>query len=432
MNKTFYSFSFGCRVNQAEKERFDQELLRLGYQYNQNNPNIYVINSCSVTHKAEREARQLIYQIKRKSPQTKIIMTGCAATNWIKQGIKVTEVDYIIDNSHKEYVAALIEKNVIQPGNTKINNAGEKKSSYVAPDKFTNSKRVFIKIQDGCQRFCTYCIVPYLRGLPKSKSIQSIVDEIKTYESWVKEVCLVAINTEAFGYDSNEKFIGLINNVLYSTTIKRLSFGSIHPWSVNDEFFDWYKKRADDERLVKFFHIPLQSGSNKILNLMKRGYTREEFIDKLHSLQTINPMTYIGTDVIVGFLEESDRDFEDTYTFLKQTPVSKFHVFRFSQRNHTAAYYLAKRLKEPTSETKIKRAKALSDLGKKKYELFLQKHVGKTFSTLLLEKKTGVLQHGLLNNQIPIKVKTEVNLGGELKNVKISSYKNGELFGTID
>lgn len=428
MNKTFYSYSFGCRVNQAEKERFDQELLRLDYQYNQNNPNIYIINSCSVTHKAEREARQLIYQIKRKSPETKIIITGCAATNWIKQGIKVQEVDYIIDNSNKEYVAELIEKNIIQ-----INKKDEKvaSSGQLFNDKFINSKRVFIKIQDGCQRFCTYCIVPYLRGLPKSKSINDITREIKSYESFAKEVCLVAINTEAFGYDSKEKFIDLINNVLYSTTIERLSFGSIHPWSVNDEFFNWYKEKTEDTRLVKFFHIPLQSGSNKMLNLMKRGYTREEFIEKLHTIQKINPMTYIGTDIIVGFLEESDRDFEDTYKFLEETPISKFHVFRFSQRNHTAAYYLAKRLLEPDVTTKIKRAKALSELGKKKYELFLQKHVGNTFSTLLLERKINNLQQGLLSNQIPVKVKTDTSFAGEIKNIKISSYKNGELFGTI-
>src|SRR3990167_5221034 len=178
MNKTFYSFSFGCRVNQAEKERFDQELVSLGYQYDQNNPNVYVINSCSVTHKAEREARQLIYQIKRKNPQTKIIVTGCAATNWIKQGIKIQEVDYIIDNQNKEYVAALIEKNIIQPSESPTRSTTIETTKHAVQDKFINSGRVFIKIQDGCQRFCTFCIVPYLRGLPKSKTIASIVNEI--------------------------------------------------------------------------------------------------------------------------------------------------------------------------------------------------------------------------------------------------------------
>ncbi len=431
MNRTFYSFSFGCRVNQAEKERFDQQLLSLGYRYDENNPNIYVINSCSVTNKAEREARQLIYQIKRKSPETKIIVTGCAATNWIKQGITVQEVDYIIDNQQKDYVAELIEKNIISKGKIRRKTAEVDTSKKLVPDKFINSKRIFIKIQDGCQRFCTYCIVPYLRGLPKSKSIQEITDEIKSYDGFAKEACLVAINTEAFGYDTKEKFLDLINNVLHNTTINRLSFGSIHPWSVNDDFFTWYKKNVDNERLVKFFHIPLQSGSNKMLNLMKRGYTREEFVEKLRMIEKINPMTYIGTDVIVGYLEETDSDFEDTYKFLKETPISKFHIFRFSKRNHTAAFHLAKRLTEPTAETKLKRAKALADLGKRKYELFLQKHVGKTFSTLLLEKREGEWQHGLLSNQIPVKVKTNTNLAGEIKNIKITAKKDENLLSAI-
>lgn len=430
MNKTFYSYSFGCRVNQAEKERFDQQLLGLGYRYGEDNPNIYIINSCSVTHKAEREARQLIYQVKRKSPETKIIVTGCAATNWIKQGIKISEVDYIIDNSNKEYVSDLIEKNIIQksPSSHSIVISREKNTLQ---DKFLNSKRAFIKIQDGCQRFCTYCIVPYLRGLPKSKSIQSIVDTIKNYEDTIKEACLVAINTEAFGYDSKEKFIDLIYSVLNTTNIARLSFGSIHPWSVNEDFFELYKAKLSDDRFVKFLHIPLQSGSNKMLNLMKRGYTREEFIEKLHKIHQMDPLAYIGTDVIVGFLEETDKDFEDTYTFLEQTPISKFHVFRFSQRNHTAAFYMSKRLNEPTVAEKSKRAKALAELGKKKYELFLQQHTEKNFSCLFLEKRDDDMQHGLLSNQIPVKIKTDKNFAGEIKSVRIINYKNGELFGKI-
>ncbi len=428
MNRTFYSYNFGCRVNQAEKERFDEELLRLGYKYSDDHPNIYVINSCSVTHKAEREARQLIYQIKRKSPETKIIVTGCAATNWIKQGIKVPDADYIIDNTNKEYVASLIEKNILQKEHEIKKDIPAKP---LAHDKFINSGRVFIKIQDGCQRFCTYCIVPYLRGLPKSKSIERITEEIKSYEKHVKEACLVAINTEAFGYDTKEKFVDLINNVLHNTNIARLSFGSVHPWSVNDEFFDFYKKNKDNDRLVKFLHIPLQSGSNKMLQLMKRGYSREEFVEKLHTIHTINPMSFIGTDVIVGYLDETDKDFEDTYSFLEQTPIRKFHVFRFSKRNHTAAFYMSKRLNEPSAETKLKRAKALAELGKKKYEAFLQTHVGKTFSALLLEKREGEWQHGLLSNQIPVMVKTEKNFAGEIKKVKITAKKDDNLRAAI-
>lgn len=431
MKRSFYSFSFGCRVNQAEKERFDRELLSMGYAYTQENPAMFIINSCSVTNKAEREAKQLIYQVKRKNPDTKIIVTGCAATNWIKQGIKIPEADYIIDNTNKEYITELVKKNLLAGKHKTAKRIQDKVTARLSDDKFLRSGRVFIKIQDGCQRFCTYCIVPYLRGLPKSKTIATIVDEIRSYESDVREVSLVAINTEAFGYDTKETFLDLVIKVLHNTTIERLSFGSVHPWSVNEAFFDWYKSANDDVRLVKFFHIPLQSGSNKMLNLMKRGYTREEFVEKLHTIEKINPLTFIGTDIIAGYLDETDSDFEDTYKFLEETPISKFHVFRFSKRNHTAAFYMSKRLNEPSPAVKICRANALAELGKKKYGAFLQKHTGKIFSTLILEKKTNGFHHGLLNNQVPVQISTDKNLTGEIRNIKIISYKNGSLFGTI-
>lgn len=421
MKSTFYSYSFGCRVNQAEKEALDRELSGLGYQWNAEDPEVYIINSCSVTHKAEREARQLIYQVKKKYPDTKIVVTGCAATNWIKNKIDVPEVDYLVDNQNKQYVASLIAKNTkLTPHNTQP-----------VTDKYINSGRIIFKIQDGCQRFCSFCIVPYLRGLPKSATINELVEKISLLSPDIKEVILTAINTEAFGYDTKETFVNLLREILDKTKISRISFGSIHPWSLQEDFFTFYRSVADAERLVNFFHIPLQSGSNNMLRLMKRGYTREEILQKLHTLNSIKPHTFIGTDIIVGYLEETDKDFEDTYEFLKNSPISKFHVFRFSKRQQTAAYYLAKRLNEPDPQTKAKRAKALIDLGKKKYETFLQTHVGYTFPALFLEKREGEWQHALLSNQIPVLVKTDANKTGNIIPVKVEKHTKGNLFGVL-
>ena len=155
---------------------------------------------------------------------------------------------------------------------------------------------------------------------------------------------LTAINTQAYGYDSGESFIDLVSVLIDKTRVERISFGSIHPWSVTQEFLKFYKKIRPKKRLVDFFHIPLQSGSDKILNLMRRGYTREEFVEKLTEIKNIYPDAFIGTDVIVGFLEETDQDFDDTYNFLKDSPISKFHVFRFSPREKTAAYFMKKRM----------------------------------------------------------------------------------------
>lgn len=431
--KTFDSFSFGCRVNQAEMEALDRELMQKGYAKKAEKPDIYILNTCSVTHKAEREARKHIYNLKRQFPDTKVVVTGCAATNWAKTNTNVNGVDYLVDNKSKEHVAELLEKKYnlgLTLPKIQIDKRYDEASENAATDKFMRSKRVIIKIQDGCHRFCSFCIVPYLRGLPQSTKIEDIVSQIQSYPEYV-EAILTAINTEAYGRDTGESFVDLIDAILTRTDIPRISFGSIHPWTFQEDFFDVYRKYAHTNRFVDFFHIPLQAGSDNMLRLMKRGYTRDEFIEKLNLIKDINEFAFIGTDVIVGFLEETEQDFEDTYSFLEKTPISRFHVFRFSKREHTAAYYLSKRLKQPSPAVKKARSQRLRELSDKKYAAFQEKHVNKTFETLILERKDGDYQQGLLSNQMLTWIKTEKDFTGELKNVRIYDYRNGELFGKI-
>ncbi|MEI6533403.1 MAG: MiaB/RimO family radical SAM methylthiotransferase [Candidatus Roizmanbacteria bacterium] len=427
MPKTFFSYSFGCRVNHAEKEALDRQLIARGYEFTDTNPNICIINTCAVTHKAEREAKQYIYNIRRTFPLTKIIVTGCASTNWLKQNIRIAEVDLLIDNASKEFIAEILDKEVnnITPSLT------TNKIKFIQNDKFLKSKRLILKIQDGCHRFCSYCIVPYLRGLPLSVPSEKLVQTIKDYEHSIQEVVLTAINTEAYGRDTQESLTELLQNILKQTSISRISFGSIHPWSINDELLTFYENNLIHKRIVPFFHIPLQSGSNKMLNLMKRGYAREEFIEKLRKLASYDPFTFIATDVIVGFLEETDTDFEDTYTFLKESPISRFHVFRYSVREHTAGFYLGKRLKEPDAQTKHKRSKALIDLSLQKFTEFQKKHIGYTFQAFFLEKREGEYQYVLLDNNMEAVIYSKSDLCGEIHNVKIDTYKNKKIFGTI-
>ena len=243
---------------------------------------------------------------------------------------------------------------------------------------------------------------------------------------------MTAINTEAFGFDTGEKLITLIDQTIEVTKIPRISFGSIHPWSINEEFLNYYKKILPLKRLVNFFHVPIQSGSNKILNLMKRGYTREEIMEKLRSIERLNKYALIATDVIVGFLDETDKDFQDTYDFLEKSPISKFHIFRFSNRNNTSAHYMARNLKEPSNGIKMKRAKILAKLGKEKYEKFLKKNVGRTSTVLFLNNKFDGYQEALLDNQLQIYIKVikPIQLT-QLYEAKILEYKKGKLFGRI-
>ena len=433
MKITFSSFAFGCRVNEAEKEALDKKMLEAGFSFNKNRPNIFIINTCAITHKAEREARNLIYQIKRKNPQTKIVITGCSATYWQKNKLyEKLPIDLLVDNINKEFLVELIKKRLLnQKKDIQPRHLGGVK--YKLTSKFLTSNRLLVKIQDGCQRFCTFCIVPYLRGLPKSKKIEEIVKEINNYPEKISEVILTAINTEAFGLDTGESFIDLIEKVLEKTSIPRLSFGSIHPWSITPQFINFYQKILTEKRLVNFFHIPLQSGSNTILKLMKRGYTKEEILEKLFALQKINPLSLLATDVIVGFLGETETEFEETYLFLEKSPLVKFHIFRFSKRKNTAAFYMAKTTNEPTEEEKKKRAKALAKLFAKKYLKFLEKNLGRFSTALILNKKENGFYEALLDNQLPIIIeKNKDIMPGEIVKVRVERIKNGKLVGKTD
>jgi len=400
------------------------------FKFDNEKPDIYIINTCSVTQKAEREARQLIYRVKKDLPETKIVVTGCSATYWIKNNLhKTLPIDLMIDNVNKDFLVELIKKRLSYA--PELHPRGVVKN---LKNKFLDSGRAMIKIQDGCQRFCSFCIVPYLRGIPHSEKIKTLVTKIQNLPTSIKEVILTAINTEAFGYDSGEKFTNLLRNVIDNTKVPRISFGSIHPWSISEEFFDFYKEYQPKNRLVNFFHVPLQSGSDKILSLMKRGYKSSEINEKLRLIKVLNKSALIATDVIVGFLDETDRDFEGTYNFLRDSPISKFHVFRFSKRTKTAADYIAKRLKEPTSEEKNKRSKALIELSQKKQSAFMESNLGRKSSVLFLEKTFEEYREGLLDNQLPIYIpNTPYGCieAGKLKNVKIIEYKNGRLFGKI-
>jgi threonylcarbamoyladenosine tRNA methylthiotransferase MtaB len=299
-------------------------------------------------------------------------------------------------------------------------------------DKFLNSSRMMVKIQDGCNRFCSYCIVPYLRGLPKSRLTSDIVSQVKANENYMKEIVLTAINTHAYGIDTKESLIDLIRSVMDETTIQRISFGSVHPWSLDQAFLDYYKTIAQNERFSSFFHVPIQSCSDNILRLMKRDYTREEIGEKLETIARIYPKALIATDIIVGYLEETDKDFGEALDFLNKIPVSKFHIFRFSKRNNTAAFYQAKKMTEPTVLQKKQRAKALLELYRRKYAKFLHSLLGYRSTALFIGQEEGGFQKAILNNQVTAMIPVNKNLSGCMKHVTITELKKDCPIGNLD
>lgn len=416
MKKTFQSFVFGCRVNEAERIRFDNELKKAGFSIDLNSPTYSIINTCAITAKAEREAKQLVYSLKKNFPGTKVVITGCSATYWGKHKANSSLADIVITNNQKDGIATLLSNDMGQ----ELTETTRIESGSPISDKFRQSNRLLVKIQDGCHRFCNYCIVPYLRGSPQSQTIDSIVSYINSFNPIPSEVILSAINTESFGKDTKETLVDLTERVLTETNVKRVGFGSIHPWSLTDKFLDYYAVTLSKEkRFVHFFHVPIQSGSQIMLNLMRREYDLHDILQRLHYLKKARQDAFIATDVIVGFLGETEDLFKETVITLTNSPISRFHVFPFSNRMHTSAYYMRKRMNEPSPKEKKRRCALLRDLSNTKYSNFVSELEGMNTTALVIscsQKVSRVVTH----NNIELMVRQEA-LPGDIIHVTIKS-----------
>ncbi len=343
MKRTFQSFVLGCRVNEAERAYIDRKLIKAGYTIDTRSPQVIIIHTCAITGKAEREVRQLITQQRSNHPEAKIVITGCSATYWLQHTDScINKADLTISNAQKGDLIAIMEAKWLFE-------ARGKNSSENSPidDKFRRSNRLLVKIQDGCHRFCSYCIVPYLWGKPRSTPIKQIVAYVNSFDTTPSEVIMSAINTESFGKDTGETLIDLISGMIEDTSVPRIGFGSIHPWSLNGDFLRYFEhKLLHEPRFLPFFHVPLQSCSNTVLSYMNRPYKIEDIEKALITLSKQSSEALIATDIIVGFLGETDALFEETFNRLSVLPINRIHVFRFSSRPHTAADVLKKSLFE--------------------------------------------------------------------------------------
>lgn len=322
--KTFAVYNFGCRVNAAETNLFAQSLINQGDIPSQDNPDTIFINTCSVTKKADIESVGLIRRLQKKFPNAKIIVSGCAN---LKDVSKLPNVS-ILDNKQKE--EKLDDLNCAY--------------THKILDKFSHTNRFLLKIQSGCTAFCTYCTVPYKRSYLWSLPIETAVNTVnKAVEDGYKEVIITGVNLNQYDHG----FSNLLSALLEKTNILLISFGSIPINCIDDNLIKLFKKYPN--RLQKFLHIPLQSGSNKILKSMHRNYTKEIILEKFKLLNSINnnssPLVKegtegglnYGTDIIVGFPSETDTDFQETYDLCKELGFTKIHVFKYSPRPGTAA-----------------------------------------------------------------------------------------------
>jgi threonylcarbamoyladenosine tRNA methylthiotransferase MtaB len=416
---TFMSVSFGCRVNEAEKIAIDRKLAAAGLTYGETDPGVIVVNSCCVTAKAEHEVRQTIHKLRRQHTGAAIVVTGCAVTRWIRDGQSLPEATLLVGNSDK----AGIDRQIVNL----LGDLTPTDGTAMPTDKFTRSGRIMVKIQDGCHRFCSYCIVPYVRGVPVSRKIDDIVDEIVGLGPGIAEVTLTAINTEAFGRDTGETLPQLVDAILGRTTVPRISFGSIHPWSLTGGFLDYYGAVADNPRIIPFFHVPVQSGCDSVLKRMNRQYTVEEIGAALTGIRKANPHAFIGTDVIVGFPGETDAEFRLTYAFLENAPIDRFHVFRYSPRPGTAASRMESAFPIPPSEAGKRRSELLRKLSLKKFGAFASGFTGLRMTALVLETETDGLRDALLSNNLPTGIRGCTAPAGTIAEVAVTGSDNARI-----
>jgi len=311
MLKTFLSINFGCRVNSAESNQWSQTLVNQGFSPTKINPDIILINTCSVTKKGEKESLNKVKNLHKKYPQAKIYVTGCANLE------KIKNLPNIFINPKEELLKKL-------------------NSSYTPKikDKFSNTHRFLLKIQSGCTQFCSYCIVPFKRPLLWSLEINRAVKTVqKAVQDGYQEIIITGVNIDQYQYN----FSDLIKSLLEQTDIKLISFGSIPINCIDQKFIDLFKSYS--QRLSNFLHIPIQSGSDKILKLMNRPYTVKDITKKFSLLVKggVRGGFRFGTDIIVGFPTESDQDFQKTLDLCQQIGFSKIHVFKYSPRPGTKA-----------------------------------------------------------------------------------------------
>lgn len=413
--------TLGCKVNQYDTAVLLNQLPKSEYLKNSdfNDPaDIYVIDTCTVTHKADSEARNYIYRAKRSNPGAVVVVTGCYAQVSHEELHKVEGVDYIIGNSHKASSLLEVIKDAVPQSIPQIYVSDifkEKKRKFDTPDinYFPDRTRAFLKVQDGCNYACTFCIIPRARGRSRSLSVEEVKTRIKNLRSHgYKEVVLTGIHLASYGRDIGTDLLKLLDELSRESIIGRIRLSSLDPADISEDIIDLC---AESTVVCPSFHISLQSGDENILKKMRRRYRPKDFINCTNYIREKIPSASIGTDVMVGFPGENEQCFSNTYDLVSGSELTYFHVFPYSVRKQTAAAVMQDQIKP---EVKKERSKILRELGSRKKIGFYKSFVGKELSTLVESRSKGTtdnyinvrLPHGKysIGEEITIKVRDVV------------------------
>ncbi len=425
--KTVAFHTLGCKLNFSESSTIARNFIESGYRtVDFNEPaDVYLINTCTVTDNADRKCRKAIRQIKNRSPESIIAVTGCYAQLKPDEISEIEGINLIVDNGEKFDIPSHIEKTHFNGKPVVIKSNDEAMETFHSSFSMNERTRAFLKVQDGCDYPCSYCTIPLARGRSRSDSMENILRQVSSIiEDGIKEIVLTGVNVGEFLSPEGDNFYQLLRELEHIPNLDRLRLSSIEPNLLTDEIIEFI---ASSRTLVPHFHIPMQSGTDRILKLMKRRYNTELYANRIAKIKSLLPQANIGADVIVGFPGETHEDFQETKEFISSINLSYLHVFSYSPREKTAAYQMAGVVPQNVIMNRSKLLHGLSDL---KQQTFYENFVG-TIHDVLFESCHDEQWIGHTRNFIKVNVFSSRNLENQIIPVRLTqncnSYTKGEI-----
>lgn len=430
MNRIAFT-TLGCKVNLYDSEAMAELFAEKGYEIVEfdETADIYVINTCTVTNFGDKKSRQMIRRARRQNKNSIIVATGCYAQVMPETVAGIEGINIVIGTKDRSKVVEIVEAYKAENGvvNTVTDIREEKEFERLKVSRLKDRTRAYIKIQEGCNRYCTYCIIPYARGPVRSRKPEDIIDEVKTLaENGFKEVVLTGIHVASYGIDlGNITLADIIEKVHCVDGIERIRFSSMEPKAVDDEFVE---RMARLEKVCEHYHLSLQSGSDNTLKKMNRRYTAQEYEAACKRLRRTFPDVAITTDIIVGFPTETDEDFNESYDFAEKVKLSKIHVFPYSPKTGTPA---AKIRPQVSPEVKSERSHKMLELSNRLNREFMSEYINKPMEVLFERFENGYYE-GHTRNYIKVLCKSERNLVNELVMVKLTDIAGEEtMYGEL-
>jgi threonylcarbamoyladenosine tRNA methylthiotransferase MtaB len=424
MQKTVAFYTLGCKLNFSETSSIGRQLTEAGMQKVafEAGADVYVVNTCSVTDNADKKCKKIVKEALRHNPNAFVAIVGCYAQLKPNEIAKIPGVDVVLGAAEKfnieNYLNDISKREVAIVKEGKIKEVLDYHASYSIGDR----TRSFLKVQDGCDYFCSFCTIPLARGKSRSDTIANVVKQAEEIVSQgIKEIVLTGVNTGDFGQGTDENFYQLLQALEQVNGLERIRISSIEPNLLTDEIIELVAK---SNVIVPHFHIPLQSGSDKILQSMRRRYLTELYTSRVNKIKALMPHCCIGVDVIVGYPGEEHQDFIDTYNYLNELNISYLHVFTYSERVNTTAYKLPGKV---NLSERADRSKMLHILSDKKRLAFYNEHIGKTYPVLWEAENDNNTMYGFTSNYIKVKTNYDPMLVNEIVEVEITAIDNEDM-----